>query len=99
VPVAPAARADAVRVFEHFAAKVPKPRIGLAQRRPGLVIGCGLAFTAACGAVALAAWMMQQGGNQSDAVAITLLCALIFAIGGALFTLIVALVTLPGRRG
>ncbi|WP_137181534.1 hypothetical protein [Roseomonas sp. AR75] len=98
VPVAPTARADAVRVFEHFSAMAPKPRIGLAQRRPWLVIGWGLAFTAACGAIALAAWMVEQAGNRSDAVAITLICALLFAIGGAMFTAIVAMVVLPAPR-
>jgi hypothetical protein len=99
VPVAPAARADAVRVFEHFRAVVPQPRIGLATRRPGLVIGWGLGFTALAGLVALVGWVLHERGDQSLEVMLAMLGGMIFAIGGALFTAIIVLAVQPWKRG
>ena len=63
VPVAPAARDDAIRVFHHFRAALPPPKVGLAFRRPRLVIGWGLGVTAACAAAGGIGWLMAESGR------------------------------------
>jgi len=98
VPVPGAAREAGVQVFHHFHAKAPKPRVGLAFRRPGLVIGWGLGVTAGALLVAGLAWMLRYVGDASDAVVITLIAAIMAAIGSAVFTVIILLVTQPWRK-
>ncbi len=97
VPVPRAVRAEGVRVYHHFEAITPKPRVGLAFRRPWLVIGWGLAITALSLVAGGIGWLLHQAGDTSDAVAVLTITGIMFAIGGAFFTAIVALVALPGR--
>lgn len=97
VPVPPAAREDGIRVFHHFHALAPKPRLGLAERRPGLVIGGGLAVTVLALLVFAAGWLMHESGDNSEPVLVLMIAGMMFAIGAAVFTLIVALVALGGR--
>jgi hypothetical protein len=98
VPVPPAAREDGIRVFHHFRALAPKPRVGLAERRPGLVIGCGAGVTALSLMVFGAGWLMHRAGDNSALVLVLMIAGMMFAIGGAVFTLIVVLVALAGRK-
>jgi hypothetical protein len=98
VPVPPPVRALGVQVFHHFHHAVPPPKEGLAFRRPRLVIGWGMAVLAAALLVAGAAWMMRHVGDASDAVLVTLITAIMAAIGAAFFTLIVVLATQPWKK-
>jgi hypothetical protein len=98
VPVPRAAREDGIRVFHHFHALAPKPRVGLADRRPGLVIGWGAAATALALLVFGAGWLMHRAGDNSEFVLVLMIAGIMVAIGGAVFTLIVALVALGGRK-
>lgn len=98
VPVARAARDDAVRVFRHFQARAPVPREGLAYRRPGLVIGWGIGLTAAALATAGIGWLLERAGERGDLPILLQLVGLIAAIGAAIFTLIIVLATMPWRR-
>jgi hypothetical protein len=99
VPVAPTARDDAVRVFHHYRARIPPPRIGLAFRRPRLVIGWGLGVTAASAAAGGIGWLMAEAGSRHDAVLVLTIFGIMGAIGAAVFTAIVVLVVWPWRKG
>ncbi len=99
VPVPAHARDLGVQVFHHFHALVPQQRKqGLAFRRPWLVIGWGLGVMAASLLVAGVAWMMHYVGDRSDAVMITMIAAIMAAIGASFFTVIVVLVVQPWRK-
>ncbi|WP_270936927.1 hypothetical protein [Falsiroseomonas oryzae] len=105
IPVPLAARRDGVRVFEHFLARAPKHRVGLAYRRPWLVIGWGVALTvlsllASAGGVVLAeVWRPREAGEEESVVPMLLqLGGIIAAIGAAVFTVIIVLATRPWRR-
>jgi hypothetical protein len=99
VPVAPAARDDAVRVFHHFRAALPPPKVGLAFRRPRLVIGWGLGVTAACAIAGGVGWLLAESGARHDAVLVLTIFGIMGAIGAAVFTAIVVLVVRPWRKG
>jgi hypothetical protein len=99
IPVAPAARDDAIRVFHHFRAALQPPKVGLAFRRPGLVIGWGLGITLACAAAGGAGWLMAESGDTGEAVLVLSIVGLMGAIGGAVFTAIIVLVVRPWRKG
>lgn len=98
VPVPATVREMGVRVFHHFNAAVPKRKPGLAFRRPALVIGWGLGVTVGALLVAGLAWMLHYVGDDSDAVLIVMITAIMSALGGAFFTVIIVLVTQPWKR-
>lgn len=98
IPVPREAREDGVRVFHHFKAKVPVARVGIAFRRPWLVIGWGLGVSSAAGLVAGLGWLMQLSGDSSVAALLLLVVGLMSAGGAWLFTLIIVLVTRPWRK-
>jgi hypothetical protein len=98
VPVPPEARDDGVRVFHHFAARVPAPRAGLAFRRPWLVIGWGLGVAAAALALAGIGWLMKSDGDASVVAPVLLISGILSAGGALLFTAIIVLVTRPWRK-
>jgi hypothetical protein len=97
VPVVPEARSDAVRVFEHYRALIPVPREGLAFRRPGLVIGCGVALAAVSAGVALTGYLLDRAGAQGVAPALMTVIGILAAGGASIFTLVIAL-AVAGRR-
>lgn len=98
VPVSRAAREDAVRVFHHFKASVPTAQAGLAFRRPRLVLGGGLLVTGLGAALAAATWMLGGGAALGEAGVFGMAAGIGIAIGGALVTLVLALVIGLSRR-
>ncbi|PWS37805.1 hypothetical protein DFH01_00345 [Falsiroseomonas bella] len=98
VPVARAARDEGIRVFHHFHSRIPRPREGLAFRRPWLVIGWGLGIMGAALILAGIGWLMRLAGDTGETPAVLMLLGIIAAIGAAVFTAIIAIVALPGRR-
>jgi hypothetical protein len=99
IPVAPDRREDAVRVFGHFRASVPAQRVGLAFRRPWLVLGWAAGVTLACALAGATGWWLATQGMQGEAVAVLGIFGMMGAIGGAVFMLIILLVVQPWRRG
>jgi len=97
IPVPREAREDGVRVFQRFKAKVPAARIGLAFRRPWLVIGWGLGVTAAALLVTGVGWLLQLSGDESLTAMLLKLIGILSAGGAAFFTLIIVLATKPWR--
>lgn len=97
VPVVPEARNDAVRVFEHYRALIPAPREGLAFRRPGLVIGSGVALAAVSAGAALTGSLLDSAGTQGIAPALMTVIGILAAGGASIFTLVIAL-AVAGRR-
>ena len=98
VPVAPSAREAGVRVFEHFHAMIPERQLGLAYRRPGLVIGWGLALALAGALAGGAGWILYSGGDRSGTTASLLMAGIMTTIGALVFTAIIVLVTQPWKR-
>jgi len=98
VPVAPAARAEAIRVFEHFRAAAPKHAAGLAFRRPWLVIGWAVGVMLACATAGATGWWMLESGVRGEAVVMLALIGILGTIAAAIFTLIILLAVQPWRR-
>jgi hypothetical protein len=98
VPIAPSAREAGIHVFRHFHAAVPQRRPGLAYRRPGLVIGWGLALAMAGALASGAGWFLYSGGDRSDMAEILLITGILTAIGALLSTALIVLITQPWKR-
>ncbi|MBX9702352.1 MAG: hypothetical protein K2X74_23140, partial [Acetobacteraceae bacterium] len=98
VPVPRAAREDGIRIYHHFAALAPKPRVGLAFRRPGLVLGSSLGVTVLGAAVGGVAWHLRGPGDAGDAAMVALAVGLVLGLTGGVVTAIVGLVVLADRR-
>jgi hypothetical protein len=98
IPVPRAAREEGVLVFHHFEAMTPKPRLGLAFRRPWLVIGWGLAIMALSLIAGGIGWLLHHAGDSSDAVAILMIAGIMAALGAAFFTAIIVVATQPWKR-
>lgn len=98
VPVAFSARPAGVRVFEHFRALIPQRKLGIAFRRPGLVIGWGLGVMLACLAAAGVGWLLETRATGGDLAAILMLSGILGAGGSLFFTVVIALAVQPWKR-
>jgi hypothetical protein len=95
LPVPATAQAEAKHVLDRFRSADPDPLPSLTERNPWLVIGAGLVVTLALGSLAGLALWMRSGGDQSLTMLLLLLASGVFAVGAALFTIIVTLMLLP----
>lgn len=98
VPVPAAAREDGVRMFHHFQRVAPKPKVGLAFRRPWLVIGSSLGVAAVGLLVAGLAWLLQRAGHDDDALVFVLALGIGTAIAAGLIAAMVLLIVRPWRQ-
>jgi hypothetical protein len=99
VPVPPASREAGVMVFHHFHARAPKlGKVGLAFRRPWLVIGWSLGVAASCALIGGVGWLMMERGDRSEGTVILTVAAILSAVGALFIAALVALIVQPWRK-
>jgi hypothetical protein len=92
VPVPASSRADGIRVYWHYHAMMPKPRLGLVFRRPRLVFGWCITVVVVAAAVGGAATFMSQQGPSSDLIEGLAILGIMTSITALIVTLILALI-------
>jgi hypothetical protein len=97
VPVPTAAREVGVQIFYHFQKAVPKPRVGLAFRRPWLVIGSSLGLAATGLLVAGVAWPLPRSGDHGDAVVLVVAIGIATAIAATVVAVLIFFIVRPWR--
>lgn len=99
IPIARVARAEARRVFDHYAV-ITRPRASPAERNPGRVIRSSLAVSILCAGVAGVGFAMNAQGITGDMPIILAVGGSVAGLGAALLALLVALLhRRPRSRG
>ena len=85
-------------IYCHFQKAAPKPKVALAFRRPGLVIGSSLGVAAAGLLLAGIAWLARRAGDDSDTVVIMMVIGISTASAAGIVATIITAVVQPWKR-
>lgn len=98
VPVPAAAREAGVQIYYHFKNTMPKPRVGLAFRRPWLVIGSSVGVAAAGLLIAGIASLLQSADDDGDTVVLVMAIGIATSIAAGLVAVLIFFIVQPWSR-